>query len=137
MLKLIEQSIVFMPQDKDEELIIVDLTGFKKPPRVIKNLSFLLYPKALGVVSMNNLFRSDRKTNDISVAISLSMNLTGKNHGKDVGEIMRELNIGDGHRGAAAGLVYCTSKQEMLRKKEELLSKIWSLWKSMPTEKAE
>jgi len=137
MLRIIEQSISFVPRDRNRELIVVDLTGFKRPPRVIKNLAFLIHPNALGVISMNNLFHGGRKTNDISIAISLSMNLTGKNHGKDVGEIMRELNIGDGHRGAAAGLVYCSSKQEMLRRKDELLSRIWGLWESMPLENAE
>ena len=132
MLKIIEQSLSFMPWDKDKELIILDLTGFKRPPRVIKNLAYLLHPSALGVVLVNNTFSRGRKTNNMAVAISLSMNLTGRNHGKDVGEILRQLNIGDGHKGAAAGLVYCDSKDEMLRRKRQLLNGIWDLWQKMP-----
>jgi len=132
MLKIIEQSISFMPGDSNRELIVLDLTGFKRPPRVIKNLAYLLYPSALGVVLVNNTVSRGRKTNNIAVAISLSMNMTGRNHGKDVGEILRQLNIGDGHKGAAAGLVYCDAKEEMLRKKRELLARIWDLWQEMP-----
>ncbi len=132
MLAVIEQSVSFVDEDEKEELIILDLTNFKRPPRVIKNLAYLLHPSALGVVSINNLYSMGRKTNDMSIAISLSMNMTGREHGKDVGEILRRLNIGDGHRGAAAGLVHCSSKEEMLRRKKEVLVKIWNLWKSMP-----
>jgi Flp pilus assembly CpaF family ATPase len=43
---------------------------------------------------------------------------------------MRTLNIGDGHPGAAAGTVHCKSKQEMLKKKKELLEQIFTLWSS-------
>jgi hypothetical protein len=41
---------------------------------------------------------------------------------------MRTLNIGDGHPGAAAGTVRCSSKQEMLKKKKEILNQIFKLW---------
>ena len=79
---------------------------------------------------MSPLFRGDRKTNDISLSMSLSMNMVGKEHGKDIGEIMRELDIGDGHVGAAAGTVRSESKDQMLRAKKKILADIWKRWKA-------
>jgi hypothetical protein len=63
--------------------------------------------------------------------MSLSMNMAGTEHGKDISEIMRSLNIGDGHPGAAAGIVRCRSKAEREKKKEEVLRRIWELWSGM------
>jgi hypothetical protein len=48
--------------------------------------------------------------------------------GKDIGDIMRSLNIGDGHQGAGAGRISCGSKSEMLRQKEQTLRRILQLW---------
>ena len=62
--------------------------------------------------------------------MSLSLNLNGKDHGKDVGEIMRSLNIGDGHRGAGAGIVDCSTKNAMIKKKDAILKKILEIWRS-------
>ncbi len=124
----IEQSISFLPQDKGREIIILDFTHHKRRPRVIKNLAYLHYPQALAVLTLNPLYRGGVKTTDFSVSMSLSMNLTGLAHGKDVGDIMRTLDIGDGHAGAAAGMVRCGTKEEMLRIKERILSSIWKLW---------
>jgi len=70
------------------------------------------------------------KSNSIGFSMSLSINGNRQDHKKNVGEIMRTLNIGDGHPGAAAGTVHCKSKQEMLKKKEELIRQIFKLWSS-------
>jgi hypothetical protein len=130
MLEYIKKSITFLPEDGGRELIILDFTSLAKPPRVLKNLAYLVHPEALGALTVSPLFRSERKTNDLSFSMSLSMNMTGKDHRKDIGEIMRTLNIGDGHVGAAAGVIHCESKDEMLRRKKKTLSEIWKLWKS-------
>jgi hypothetical protein len=61
--------------------------------------------------------------------MSLSINGNRSNR-RNIGEIMRTLNIGDGHPGAAAGTVRCRSKQEMLKKKQELVNQIFTLWAS-------
>jgi hypothetical protein len=132
MLEFIEKSITFLPEDASRELIILDFTHHRRRPRVIKNLAYMVHRAALGVLTLNPLFRGGRKTNDFSVSMSLSMNLTGVDHGKDIGEIMRSLDIGDGHVGAAAGTVHCESKDGMLRAKKKILSEIWKLWDSMP-----
>jgi hypothetical protein len=62
--------------------------------------------------------------------MSLSIKGNRKDQTKNIGEIMRTLNIGDGHPGAAAGTVRCKSKQEMVKKKKELLEQVFNLWSS-------
>ncbi len=128
MSEFIEQSITFLPQDRGREIIVLDFTRHKRRPRVIKNLAYLHHPQALAVLTLNPIFRGGVKTNDFSISMSLSMNLTGSEHGKDIGGIMRTLGIGDGHVGAAAGMVRCGTKEERMRIKEKTLSNIWGLW---------
>lgn len=132
MMSFVERSASFLPQDGARELVVLDFIHHNRRPRVIRNLAYLLHPGALGILTLNPLFRGGRKTTDFSVSMSLSMNMTGREHGKDIGEIMRSLNIGDGHTGAAAGVVHCSGKEEMLREKKRILSEIWKLWRSMP-----
>jgi hypothetical protein len=62
--------------------------------------------------------------------MALSIKGNRQDQSKNIGEIMRVLNIGDGHPGAAGGTVRCQSKQEMLKKKRELLEKIFRIWAS-------
>lgn len=128
MLKIIEQNIFFLLQDSQKEIVILDFTNFNRQPYVIKNLAYLLYPQALAVLEVKNLFNRGIKSNDLSFSLSLSLNLHHSNHAKEAGEIMRELNIGDGHKGAAAGKVLCASKQEMLKQKQHFLNRIFELW---------
>jgi hypothetical protein len=130
MIEFIEKSVSFLPWDERKEIVVLDFTHHKRRPRVVKNLAYLLYPEALAVITLNPLFRGGIKSNDFSVSMSLSMNLAGDEKGKDVGEIMRSLNIGDGHAGAAAGTIYCETKEDMNRKKNEVLGGIWKSWKS-------
>lgn len=127
-LKLIEEDSSFLPYDQRQEIVIIDLTRHNRRPRVIKNLAYLLYPKALAVLEVHNLYDRGVKSTNLGFTMALSVNLNNQDHKKDLGEIMRELNIGDGHRGAAAGTVYTNSKAQMLKKKEEVLRKIYELW---------
>ncbi len=128
MLKTIEQNSYFLPQDLAKEIIILDFTTFNRPGYVIKNLAYLLYPESLAVLEVKNMFNRGIKSNDLSFSLSLSLNLNHKNHAKEVGEIMRELNIGDGHKGAAAGKLMCGSKNEMLKQKQFVLDRVFELW---------
>ncbi|MCK5740335.1 hypothetical protein KAH55_14195 [bacterium] len=130
MLQIIEQNTGFLPQDAAKELVILDFTAHKRRPFVQKNLAYLLYPEALAVIEVNSLFRRGTKTNDFGVSMALSLNLNQGVHQRDVGEIMRELNIGDGHAGAAGGTVYCKSKNEMLREKQAILTEMLRIWQS-------
>ena len=132
MLEFLRGSISFLDDDGHRELVILDLTAHNRRPRVLRNLAYLLCPEALGVVALYPLFRGGRKANGFGVSISLSMNLAGREHGKDAGEIVRSLDIGDGHPGAAGGRLECGSKDEMLREKKRVLEEIWRMWREMP-----
>jgi len=132
MLKTIRDSCGFLAGDEGRELIVIDFTKHNRKPRVMRNLAYLIHPGALGSMMIDSVYRGGRKTNDLSVSISLSMNMTGRDHGKDMGEMMRRLGIGDGHPGAAAGMLRCGSKDEMLGEKQRLLDSIWTMWKEMP-----
>ena len=128
MTKIIQQSTSFLPSDSEGKMVVLDLTGYKRRPDIVKNLAFLIFPEALSVLEVHNLHNRGVKTNHLSFSLSLSLNINQREHKKDVGEIMRSLNIGDGHRGAAGGTVYCTSKAQMLRKKGEIINDIFRLW---------
>lgn len=128
-LRLIEANSSFLPADKAQEIVILDFTEFKRRPQVIKNLAYLLFPEAQAVIELNSLFNRGIKTTNFGLSMSLSLILNGRSHKRDVGEIMREINIGDGHAGAAGGTVYCDSKQEMLQAKKRILQEIFGIWK--------
>jgi oligoribonuclease NrnB/cAMP/cGMP phosphodiesterase (DHH superfamily) len=128
MLRIIQDSSFFIEQDKLKEVIVIDLTQHRRRPNLIKNLAFLIYPDALGVLEVYNLLDQGVKSNHMGFSMSLSINGNRQNQNKNIGEIMRTLNIGDGHPGAASGTVRCSSKQEMLKKKRETLNQIFKLW---------
>ncbi len=128
MLRILGESCFFVEQDQKKELIVVDLTSYQRRPHLIKNLAFLIYPEALGVLEIYNLLDQGVKSNSLGFSMALSINGNRQQQAKNIGEIMRTLNIGDGHPGAAAGTVRCRSKQEMLKKKKEILAQIFRLW---------
>jgi hypothetical protein len=111
-----------------KEVIVIDLTRHRRRPHLIKNLAFLIYPETLGVLEIYNLIDQGVKSNNLGISMSLSINGNRPLLTKNIGEIMRTLNIGDGHPGAASGTVRCSSKQEMLKKKKEILNQIFKLW---------
>lgn len=128
MLKRIQEDAYFLPDDRRKEIVIIDLTRHNRRPQIIKNLAFLLYPQASAALEIYSLFDRGIKTTNLGFSISLSFTVNHQDHAKDLGEIMRELNMGDGHRGAAAGTVYANSKTEMLKQKQEVLQEIYKLW---------
>ncbi len=131
MLQIIRDASYFVEQDETKGLVVIDLTSYQRRPHLIKNLSFLIYPEALGVLEVYNLTdHQGVKSNHLGLSMSLSIHGNRQDQNKNIGEIMRTLNIGDGHPGAAAGTVHCKSKQEMLKKKKELLEQIFRLWSS-------
>jgi len=131
MLRMIRDAAYFNEEDQKKEVVVIDLTSYQRRPHLIKNLAFLVYPEALGVLEVYSLTdHQGVKSNHFGLSMSLSIHGNRQDHGKNIGEIMRTLNIGDGHPGAAAGTVRCQSKQEMLKKKKELLGQIFRLWSS-------
>jgi oligoribonuclease NrnB/cAMP/cGMP phosphodiesterase (DHH superfamily) len=131
MLRMIRDASCFVEQDGKKEVVVIDLTPYQRRPHLIKNLAFLIYPEALAVLEVYNLMdHQGVKSNHLGLSMSLSINGNRKDQSKNIGEIMRSLNVGDGHPGAAAGTVRCQSKQEMLKKKKDLLNQIFKLWSS-------
>jgi oligoribonuclease NrnB/cAMP/cGMP phosphodiesterase (DHH superfamily) len=129
MLRMIRDASYFTEQDEKKEVVVIDLTPYQRRPQLIKNLAFLIYPEALGVLEVYNLMDHQKvKSNHLGFSMSLSINGNRPDQSKNIGEIMRTLNIGDGHPGAAAGTLHCRSKQEMLKKKKEVLNQIFKLW---------
>jgi len=130
MRKIINQVATFLPEDTEKEIVVLDVTGFHQRERIIKNLTLLDFPHALAFLEIQPVFQKGVKTTDLSISMALSLNMNARDHRKDVGEIMRELNLGDGHPGAGAGTLHSSSKSEMTRRKEEICGKIFELWKS-------
>ncbi len=130
MLRIIRDSSFFLEQDKQREVIVIDLTRYRRRPHLIKSLAILVYPVAQGVLEVYNLTDQGVKSNHLGLSMSLSINANRGAHTKNIGEIMRSLNIGDGHPGAAAGTVRCRSKEDMLKRKKEMLNQIFKLWSS-------
>jgi oligoribonuclease NrnB/cAMP/cGMP phosphodiesterase (DHH superfamily) len=124
----IKKDVVFLPIDQEKKLVVIDSTKHNRQPYLLKHLAYLEYPEAEAVIEVKNLFRNNTKTNDLTLSMSLSLNLANGNHSKDVGAIMRELNIGSGHPGAAAGVVVCSSKENMLKEKERILEQIYKIF---------
>jgi hypothetical protein len=131
MLKIIRVSSSFLEQDREREIVIVDLTQYRRKPHLIKNLAFLVHPEALAVLEVYNLLDHGVKSNHLGFSMSLSIPGNRKNPPKNIGEIMRTLNLGDGHPGAAAGRTHCSSKQDMLKKKKDIMCQIFSLWTAL------
>jgi hypothetical protein len=132
MLRIIEESSSFLDQDSGRELAVIDLTRHSRRPHLIKNLAFLIYPEAMAVIEVYNLLDQGVKSNNLGFSMALSIRGNQICPGKNIGEIMRALNIGDGHPGAAAGTVRCRSKQEMLKKKQDVLGQIFKTWSGQP-----
>jgi len=130
MLDQIKKDASFLPQDTGQELVVLDQTPHKKRSHLLKHLAYLLYPKALAVLGIQNVYQGDLKTNNLCFSMSLSLNMSGNRHNKNVGEIMRTLNIGDGHPGAAAGVINCSNKSDMIKTKQDIINKIFDLWRS-------
>ena len=128
---LIDQDTSFHEKDTEREVVILDLTRHNRKPEIIRNAAFIRYPEALAVLMVGNTFQRGKKTTDLTLSMSLSFLMNTRDHEKDVGEIMRELNIGDGHPGAAGGRIDCRSKDVMLKEKEQTVKKMIQMWKAM------
>lgn len=115
--------------DDSSDLFVVDTTGFLQPVRLNKKLIGLIEPRARGYVELKPVFRNGRKTNDVSVSVSLALSMQQSPHGKDMSEIVRILNIGDGHAGAAAGVFRGDSPRDFQKYRELAPRLIYELWK--------
>ena len=125
MIEQIREEIQFLPQDEGRRVILLDLTHHSRRPFLFKQLAYLIHPEAQAVLLVSNVFENDTKTNNLTFSMSLSLNMNKIEHKKDIGDIMRTLNLGSGHPGAAAGVMNCESKEKMLKTKDRLLNEIY------------
>jgi len=132
MLKIIEQHLDYLGDER--EIILLDFSGHTRRVNVVRNLAQILAPKALAVVEINSLFDRQVKTNDLAFSMSLTIAGAHDPARRDLGEIMRGLNIGSGHAGAASGVLRSRSKPEMLKAKERTLKAILEQWKKQGKE---
>lgn len=116
--------------EREDHLLLVDTSAFSNPVRIDKKLIGLLHPDARGYMELKPVFRGGHKTHDLAVSLSLALSMQNAPHKKDMSEIVRELNIGDGHAGAAAGVWRCASAFEFQKIRDELPNRILELWKS-------
>ncbi len=123
MLALLRKNIGYL--DPERRVILLDFTEAKSRVRVIRNLAQLIDPQALAVLEVSPMFEREVKRPGLS--FSMSLNISGQRlmgAAFDLGEIMRLLNIGSGHAGAASGRLDAPSKAAMLKGKAEILAQI-------------
>ena len=131
MLEVIRKYGRTLPEDAAGELFVVDTTGFSNPVRIDKKLIALVSPGARGYMEIKPVFRGGQKTFDVALSLSLALSMQHAPHTKDMGEIVRELNIGDGHGGAAAGVWRCSTARECQKVREELPRQVLELWRKV------
>lgn len=107
-----------------DRILLLDFLDYKQPIRLNKSLAFIKERDAHAVLSVTPMFNRGVKTTDFSVSASLSISAPKNTY--DLGEIMRSLNIGDGHPGAAAGKVSSKDKATMLSNRKKILDEIIS-----------
>lgn len=129
-LKIISENSLFLREDGGKEMLIIDISGFSKKPYILKNLAYLLFPNVLAVLLIQGCYPGGIKNTDLSLSLSLGLVMQRREHKKDVGEIVRSLNLGDGHPGAAAGIIHSSSRREMLKNRGRVLSELFRMWKS-------
>ena len=127
----IKKDSLFREDDLDKEIVIIDRTRHKRQDPITKNLAYIVFPEVLAVIEIKNHFRRGIKTNNLAFSMSLSLNQDQLQSQKDVGEIMRILNMGDGHPGAGSGTTDCRSKEEMFKTKKTILDEIFKIWRAM------
>ena len=131
-IRTIHNSVRFLAQDTHSELPIIDLTQLNYKPFIVRPMVFVLYPESKAVLIVQNQFHRGIKQNNLNFSMSLGFYFYKKDHKKDLGSIMATLGLGDGHPGAAGGRAVCSSKKDMLARKEQILDKIFELWQSHP-----
>ncbi len=127
-LETIKKYYYFHPDDLRKEVIIIDLSEIKKPPRIDKNLAYLIEPNALCVFQINSIFKNDVKSNNLK--FSAGINFTNKEIKKikNLSAIFEELEIGGGHKNAAGAVMEFESKDEKLSEKDRTIKKFIKIW---------
>jgi len=129
-IKIMEKCCSFHSLDYTKEIIIIDTSEAKIPPRIDKNLAYILKPDSNCVLLINSIFKNGTKTN--SLKFSAGINFTKKEliERKDLSKIFEKLNIGGGHKSAAGGIVHCKSKEEKIKLKNIIIERFVKEWKT-------
>ncbi len=125
-LKMIEK--IAKPFEGAEEIILLDLRELRNPPNFEKNLAYHYFPQGKAVLTIRSMFKQGVKTNGMSLSMSLGFVDDALKSKINIGEMMRKMDIGSGHPGAAAGRFECKSKDERERKSKEVLDTIVKMW---------
>lgn len=129
MIELIKTKSIFIQEDINKECLFIDISDFPRPISISKNLANIIYPSVKVATSISSVFDMGRRSTNLVFSSSLMISQNIISHNKDLGEIMRILNIGDGHKGAASGRINSNNKTDSLKKKEEYMRKFFNLWK--------
>ncbi len=119
---------VASPLDEKGDLILLDLTGLRNPPKMEKNLAYNFFPEGKSVITVRSMYQRGQKTNGLSFSMSLGFVEQEIKDKIDIGKMMRELEIGSGHPGAAAGRFDCKSKTEREKRQKEVLDGVLRMW---------
>jgi hypothetical protein len=124
--EFIMENISFHPSDSKHDWMILDLTFLKKVPRVNRQVAFMVHPDAKAVIVLTRVVHNGIPTHDINV--SMSHGFYDSEKLPDFGDMLRSLNIGSGHRGAASGKIACDNPKDMFKKRDEFLAKTITCW---------
>ncbi|MBL8028946.1 MAG: hypothetical protein JNL74_21160 [Fibrobacteres bacterium] len=128
MIEIIKTATFFHPSDVNRELAFIDLTGFTKRVSLVRNLAQIIYPEILGIFMIQCIYDRGVKTNGFTISGSMTIKKSPRE--KDIGDIMRILNIGDGHKGAGSGQIHCSTKNELDARKRQTVERVIEIWQS-------
>lgn len=128
-LEIMRKNLYFHSDDKEKEVIIIDTSEAKIPPRIDKNLAYIIKPDAKCVLLINSVFKDGVKTNNLK--FSAGVNFTNKEliAKKNLSLIFEKLEIGGGHKSAAGAIVICQSKETKNKLKEKIIESFIKEWK--------
>jgi len=128
-IQTIEKNCYFHPLDKERDIIIIDTSEYKVPPRIDKNLAYLLHPTASCVFLINSIIKNNQKTNNLKLSVGINFTKKDIIARKNLAAIFENLGIGGGHKSAAGAIIECRTKEEKLKTKEKLIERFIKMWK--------
>ncbi|MBN1898863.1 MAG: hypothetical protein JW827_08810 [Spirochaetes bacterium] len=128
-IEMIKNAYYFHPSDNKHELVIIDMSESKMPPRIDKNLVYLIEPQALCVLLINAQFKDNKKTNDLKFSVGINFTKKDILEKKHLASIFEKLGIGGGHKQAAGAIIKCHSKEERLNRKEKFIKEFLGMWR--------
>ena len=126
--ELIKNNYYFHQNDKKKSIAILDLSEFKTPQRIDKNLIYMLEPDMSAVLLINSAFKNNVKTNNLKLSFGINFTKAEKLSNVNLSKIFEELNIGGGHPKAAGGSLNNDTKQDKLKNKELIIQEIIKKW---------